>query len=54
VLWAGTVRFADDPVPGGYRILITHYEQVAHHGRPGATHRPARMVYAESCVLDDF
>jgi hypothetical protein len=54
VLWTGTVRFADAPAPGRYRLLITEYEHLATYGRPGASPGPARMIYAESFVLDHF
>jgi hypothetical protein len=53
-LWTGTVSFAEDPEPGRYRLLITEYEHLATYGRTGASHGPARMIYAETFVLAHF
>jgi hypothetical protein len=53
-LWTGTVRFAEDPDPGRYRILIAEYEHLTTYGRSGASDGPNRLVYAETFTLDNF
>jgi hypothetical protein len=62
MLWSGRVTFADDPVPGSFRILITEHEYVSAdyaevvraggEALPPIFAAPGRLIYAETVDLD--
>lgn len=59
-LWAGTLRFAQPPEPGRYRLLITEreylsadYVNVISRRAGRVVEQPSRLVYAEIIPLDN-
>lgn len=48
----GGLRFADDPKPGLFRLLIEEHEHVHAHPRGGVAETRGRLIYAETFELD--
>jgi hypothetical protein len=52
-LWAGTATFAEDLIPGRFRLLIEEFERIGGADREAhRTAQPGRLVYAETFELD--
>jgi hypothetical protein len=57
--WAGTIRFADLPAPGQFRLLITEREYISadytvirEQDNARVVEQPSRLIYAETIALD--